>query len=288
MATANCSSSGAMPCHSATFSIKDTPRPLLVLATMHFGLPLSERLRARSYSSLMIKPGHRMLDYYTEYSQSRTVCVIHRLGQKWPDLAPSYGIDVGLPAIPSIAQKAVGTKAGTATSTRHSRNRVKQYYRLSTIQDVCGCCPDGQRHTAAIDNHVSFAALLRPVGRVGSGMRPQKTARTEALSTTARENSSFPFRPKCRSNTLWSCAQTPALVQAFIRRQQVGPLGASSAGMAFQAEPVRRTKRIPTRHSRSLAGGRPPLGRGGAGGSKGDISAHSLSDTHSRAMSFPP
>ena len=229
-----------------------------------------------------------MLDHHTEYSQSRTVCVIHRLGQKWPDLAASYCIDVGLPTIPSITQKAVRTKAGTATPTRHGRNGVKQCYRLSPIQDVCGCCPDGQRHTIAIDNHVSLAAFLRPVGRVGAGVRPPKTARTEALSTTARENSSFPFRPKCRSNTLWSCVQTPALVQAFIRRQQVGPLGANSAGMAFQAEPVRRTKRIPTRHSRSLAGGRPPFGRRGTGGSKGDTSAHNLSDTHSRAMMLPP
>jgi hypothetical protein len=133
-----------------------------------------------------------------------------------------------------------------------------------------------------------FAAFFRPVCWIGSGMCPPKAARTEALSTTARENSSFPFLPKCRSKTLWSCVQTPDLVQSFILRQQVGPLGANSAGMAFHADPVRRTNRIPTRQSRSSARGRPPLGRGGVGGNRRDTSAHSLSDTHSRVMNIPP
>jgi hypothetical protein len=135
---------------------------------------------------------------------------------------------------------------------------------------------------------VSFAAFFGSVRRVRAGMRPPKAARTDALSATTRENSSFPFLPKRRSRTLWRRVHTPAFVQEFILRQQVGPLGANSAGMAFHADPVRRTNRMPTRHSLSDARGRPPFGRGREGGNRLDNSAQSLSDTHSRAMRNPP
>jgi len=39
MARANCSSSGAMPCQAAAFSMKETPFPLTVWATTHLGFP---------------------------------------------------------------------------------------------------------------------------------------------------------------------------------------------------------------------------------------------------------
>lgn len=236
----------------------------------------------------MIEPGHRMLDHDAKNTQSGTMGIVHRLGQKWLDLAHSDCVDVGLPAVASIPKVTFGAKARAATYSSNSRNSVQQGYRFPSVQNVCRRGLDSQGDAVAIDNHVPFAAFFGPVCRVGAGMCPPKAARTEALSTTARENSSFPFLPKCRSRTLWSCVQTPDWVQAFIRRQQVGPLGANSAGMAFHADPVRRTNRMPTRHSRSSARGRPPLGRGGVGGNKRDTSAQSMSDTHSRAMMLPP
>jgi len=241
-----------------------------------------------SDAALMIEPGHCMLNHDPKDAQSRTMGVVHGLCQERPDLARSHRVDVGLPAIASVAQITAGAKTRTTTCARDGGNRVQQCYRLPSVQNVCRCGLDSQRQAVPINDYVPFAAIFRPVCRIGAGVRPPKAARTEALSTTARENSSFPFLPKRRSKTLWSRVQTPDFVQAFILRQQVGPLGASSAGIAFHADPVRRTNRMPTRQSLSSARGRPPLGRGGAGGSKRDTSAHNLSDTHSRAIGVPP
>jgi hypothetical protein len=48
---------------------------------------------------------------------------------------------------------------------------------------------DGQRNTSTVANQVALAAELGPVGRIGACLRPPKTARTEQLSTTARDQS---------------------------------------------------------------------------------------------------
>lgn len=243
---------------------------------------------AHPNTSLMIEPGQRMFDHDSKDSQPRTMGIVHGLGQKRLDPACLYRVDVGLPAVASVTQIPFWSKARAAVCAGDSRNSVEQGYRLTSVQNICRRRFDNQRNAVSINNYVPFAAFFGSVCRVRAGMRPPKAARTEALSTTARENSSLPFLPKCLSRTLWSRVHTPDCVQNFILRQQVGPLGANSAGMAFHADPVRRTNRMPTRQSRSSARGRPPLACDGEGGNKRDTSAHSLSDTHSRAMISPP
>ena len=45
---------------------------------------------------------------------------------------------------------------------------------------------DRQGQTLGIRQHMSFAAIFRTIGGIRSGVRPPKTARTLALSMTAR------------------------------------------------------------------------------------------------------
>jgi hypothetical protein len=46
-----------------------------------------------------------------------------------------------------------------------------------------------QRQPACIDDYMPFAALFAAVRRVRAGVRPPKSARMEALSMTARDQS---------------------------------------------------------------------------------------------------
>jgi hypothetical protein len=133
-----------------------------------------------------------------------------------------------------------------------------------------------------------LAASLGPVGRVGARLVPPKTARTAALSNTARLQSmpSAACRPSRQAR--WMHSQTPCSCQSRSRRQQVMPLPQFiSLGRSSQGMPVFSTNRMPVRTCRSGILGLPPLGFGGSGGSNGSTSSHSSSDTGIWPWGFP-
>jgi hypothetical protein len=98
-------------------------------------------------------------------------------------------------------------------------------------------------------------------------------------STTARDQSIRWALCNWRSNSRWSCAQTPAFCQSRNRRQQVMPLPQpSSKGRSRQARPLLSTKRIPVSAARSEIGLRPGCFlRRALFGSKGSTTNHSES-----------
>ena len=104
-----------------------------------------------------------------------------------------------------------------------------------------------------------LAASLCPLGRVGAGLVPPKTARTEALSNTARLQSmpSAACRPSRQAR--WIHSQTSCSCQSRSRRQQVMPLPQFiSLGRSSQGMPVFSTNRMPVRTCRSGILGLPP------------------------------
>jgi hypothetical protein len=132
---------------------------------------------------------------------------------------------------------------------------------------------------------VVLAAAFGPVRRVLPGFFAPPLARTKAESRLAREKSMRSrWRRSAKSASRRRC-QTPAACQARRRRQQVMPdpqpisWGSNSHWM-----PVFNTKRIPVNAARSGLRGRPPLGRGGACGSKGSTVAQSSSLTSCFAL----
>ena len=248
----------------------------------HFGGSLVANPQAPG----LIKPGHCMFDYDTENTKPRAMRIVFWSRQHRLDPARPCRVDVALPAVTSVAKVFHRATTRTSALSIHRWNSIQQRNRFFAVQDIRRRCFHRQRYAIAIDNHVPLASVLPTVRRIGAGVCPPKTARKEALSATAREKSNRPFLPNFRSSTWWSCGHTPARVHSFMRRQQVGPLGANSAGISPHAHPVRSTNRMPTKQARSSAGGRPPFGRGGRTGNKGCTSAHSSSVTHSRAMRF--
>jgi hypothetical protein len=86
--------------------------------------------------------------------------------------------------------------------------------------------------------------------------------------------------PSRSKKTLWRRSQTPAFCQSRRRRQQVIPEPQPiCGGNISQGMPVMSTNRMPVRTARSGMGGRPPLGRGFCGGSKGSMALHNSSET---------
>jgi hypothetical protein len=150
-------------------------------------------------------------------------------------------------------------------------------------------CFDNQGQALGLRQHMTLAACFRTIRRIGAGVCPPKTARTLALSTTARSRWIAPALPSVVSKRAWSFDHTERRVQSANRRQQVLPLPQPiSIGRSCQGMPVFSTNTIPVNAARCSTRGRPPLGdRGGNGGSNGSIWVHNASDTSS-AMRMPP
>ena len=84
-----------------------------------------------------------------------------------------------------------------------------------------------------------------------------------------RSTSSASFSASRVNSLRWTLSQTPALVQASKRRQQVLGLTPNSWGSSFQAMPPRSTYMMPSRHLRSSHHGWPPFDEGRCLGSTG-------------------
>lgn len=127
-----------------------------------------------------------------------------------------------------------------------------------------------QRNTLAIDHHQvlrSFASLRL------SDCRAPFFAGMKVASTKDSSQSRTPFSSNSERNARHILLRTPASCQVLSRRQQVDGSGYWS-GRSCHLAPVLRIQRIPSKQTRSSAGGRPPLGLGGRGGINGLIFSH--------------
>lgn len=165
-----------------------------------------------------------------------------------------------------------------ATLTGDRRDRVNQRQKLSHVVSVRTGKYRGERNAVRIGDDVVLRAVLPAIRGVGAGLRPPKTARTEALSTTARDQSILLASRNRLSSLWWMSCQTPASCHSCNRRQQVMPHPQPiSCGRSSQGMPVLSTNRMPVNVRRWSIGFRPPLGRGLGGGRQGSMSSQSLS-----------
>jgi hypothetical protein len=101
------------------------------------------------------------------------------------------------------------------------------------------------RNPVGVGKNMMFRPGLTAIGRVRSSFFPPRSARSEALSTTARARSRRPRRRNSVSKTRWSRFQTPARCHRTSRRQHVLPDPQPiSFGSIFQGMPLRSTNRI--------------------------------------------
>ena len=140
------------------------------------------------------------------------------------DAALSDPFDNRGDAIGGVALENLGLATWSAVAACHRRNLIEHRQGSFAIGLVGWSSLHNQRNSPRIRNHMAFAALFAAVRRIGTRMVPPKTARTEALSITARDKRSEPRFPNCRSNRRCTSGQTPAAVHSCSRRQQVTPL----------------------------------------------------------------
>jgi len=195
-----------------------------------------------------------------------------------------------LAGIPPVALSRIRPLPGTSDLAPHRRNRVHQRQQLRHVVGVRSSQNRGERDALGVRDEMVFAARFRTIRGIGTRFRPPKTARSEALSATARDQSipsaccsltrqilcSFPQRPSCFHSVRW--------FQHVIPQPHPISWGKSSHGM-----PVRSTNRIPVSTFRWSAARRPGYrNRLGCGGISGAISSHNSSGNSSLAMCFPP
>jgi len=177
-----------------------------------------------------------------------------------------------------IALHTIRTAAGAPALTGDRRDRVNQRQKLGHVVPVRTGKYRRERNTVRIGDDMVLRAVFPAIRRVGAGLRPPKTARTEALSTTARDQSILSASRNRLSNSWWTSCQTPASCHSCSRRQQVMPHPQPiSCGRSSQGMPVLSTNRMPVNVRRWSIGFRPPLGRGFGGGRQGSMSSQSSS-----------
>ena len=144
---------------------------------------------------------------------------------------------------------------------------------------------NSQRNSAPVANQMALAAELGPIGGIRTGALPPKTARTEQLSTTARDQSIWLKRQSQSNSAKWINCQMPDSCQSRMRLQHVMPEPqANSLGNISQGIPLRRTNKIPPRQARSGTRGRPPCGFGLGNGKRASITSHKPSGTNAAAI----
>ncbi len=156
---------------------------------------------------------------------------------------------------PRLPQRPTGPAA-------QRRNAVHERQQLRHVVPVRRREARDNRNPVGVGKNMMFRPGLTAIGRVRSSFFPPRSARSEALSTTARARSSRPRRRNSVSKARWSRFHTPARCHRTRRRQHVLPEPTPiSFGSIFHGMPLRSTKRIPVSTARSGIGLRPACWR---------------------------
>jgi len=127
-----------------------------------------------------------------------------------------------------------------------------------------------QRKTRAVDHHHPLRALA-PLGFADGGAPffagAKLPSRKDSLQFICCRSLSSPRKVRQIFSQTSCSSQSPNL------RQQVDGEG-NSSGKSCQRAPLRKIHKMPSSTLRSGAGGRPPRGRDGRGGSNGRIFSH--------------
>src|SRR5271166_6467646 len=143
--------------------------------------------------------------------------------------------------------------------------RKRNFCRRGTFQ------PNSQRKTLTVDQYHPLRALA-PLGF--PDRRAPFFAGAKLPSRKVSSHCSRPSSSSAPSSARHACSHTPSSSHCFSRRQQVEGEG-NSSGRKRQAAPVCKIHRMPSKHARFEAQGRPRLSRRRLGsGSNGSINSH--------------
>lgn len=127
----------------------------------------------------MVEPGQGSLDHVAETAQSRAVGGVG--GSRQPGDHPAFAglVDIDLPTIAPIARVFIRPMSGSTGGTDHRWDGIQQGDRQRAIGLVGSGDFEGQGQPLGINDQVAFTALLAPVRRVGTGVRPPKRRGTK-------------------------------------------------------------------------------------------------------------
>jgi hypothetical protein len=196
-------------------------------------------------------------------------------------------ITVRLGIVAPIALDEAGLAQRATHAAAQRRNGIHQRQQLGYVVPVRRREPRNNRNPVRVGENMMFRPGLAAIGRVRSSFFPPRSARSDALSTTARARSSWPRRRNSASNTRWRRVHTPARCHRTSRRQQVEPAPQLiCGGSMFQGIPLRSTNRIPVSTARSGIGLRPAYWRSRRRrfGKSGSIRTHKSSSIRALGM----
>lgn len=142
-------------------------------------------------SAKLVEPGEGSFDNPAPFPQSAAVFCIS-LCQEGPDPAPPQTVADWLRIVSAIAYEAVRTTAWTSTFALQRRDGINEYQGLLGVMAIGAGQLDCKRNSSAIADKMTLVAPLGSISGIRACLRPPKTARTEQLSTTARDQSILP------------------------------------------------------------------------------------------------
>lgn len=216
-----------------------------------------ESLIANFESPELMQPCDRTLDDPARFSKPAAMRGTPR-GKNGGNAQGAQAAAVGSGVVGAVALNAAGTLPRASAFARHRRDCNDQWNELGYIMGIGRRERRRERDAPGIADEVVLAARFAPIGGIGAGFFPPCMARTEELSTTARDHSLCEAACNRVSNTRCTCAHTPARCHATRRRQQLTPEPQPiSGGNAVHGMPVRSTNRIPVSACRWAMGLRP-------------------------------
>ena len=243
-------------------------------------------LIADGQSPKAMQPGEGAFDDPAGAAQ-RAAVRAPTLGELRGDAALRELVPMRLRIVATVALYESGFPHGPAGTPAQGRHRVHQRQQLGDVMPVRGGQRRDERNPVRVGKNMMFRPGLAAIGRVRSSFFPPRTARRDALSTTARARSSWPRRRNSSSRTVWSRFQTPARCHRTSRRQQVVPDPQPiPGGSMFHGMPLRSTNRMPVSTARSGIGFRPAYRRlrRRRFGSSGSIRLHKSSSINASVM----
>jgi len=243
-----------------------------------------------SESSKLVEPGKGPLHHPAKPSEPasmfRAAFRQDRLHASVPQVPP-----VRLGVVGPVSHDADGLLSRAPELPPYRRDRLDQGDQLGDIVPVGGGEDRRERDPLGVRNDVVLRPQFPSIRRIRARFRPPKTARTLALSTTARDQSILSASRSFTSIARCTFSQTPASCQALRYRQQVIPDPQPiSCGNISQGMPLLNTNSMPANTLRRSMGFRPGCLnlRGLGSGNSGSTTSHSSSETSSAAMCIPP
>jgi hypothetical protein len=190
---------------------------------------------------------------------------------------------MGLGVVAAVALEHIWAAARPAATTADGGQGGDERFEVGDVIDVGRRYLRHERDAARVGNEVVLGARLAAIGWVRSSFFPPRTARTEALSTTAHRWSRRPRRRSSASNASCTRCQTPPRCHRTSRRQHVLPEPQPICrGSICHGMPERKTNKMPVKMARSGIGRRPcrcprRTGRGGMSGASRAQIASSIS-----------